>query len=64
MKDIYALLKGGDMKKKDPEVIITEKYYLTKGGAITGEKRIEKITVNGKEVPFRQIDKYGRFEFL
>ncbi len=50
--------------KKEPRVFITEKYFLTKGGAITDKKRITKITVNGKEIPFKQIDKYGRFEFL
>lgn len=46
------------------EVYITEKYYLTKGRAVTGKKKILKITVDGREIPFKQIDEYGRFEII
>ena len=52
------------MKKKMKYFYITEKYELTKGHAVTGKKKIISITVNGKKIPFRQIDEWGRFEFL
>jgi len=53
------------MKKQGKEqfVYITEKLYLDKG-AYSGKKKIISITMGGKEIPFRQTDEYGRFEFL
>lgn len=48
---------------REPSVFVTEKLYLDKG-AWTGKKRILKVELNGKSVPFKQIDEYGRFEFV
>jgi len=59
--EVEALKRG--RKKESAYVYITEKLYLS-SGAYSGKKKIISIKVNDKEVPFKQIDEEGRFEFL